>query len=208
MALVADAEGFHARRRQHKTTRLGKGGKVRRSPQAVAGRTRDGEELGRPQQLLPVENVGVWYTAPEARQGKPGHGTMLEPAHHGGPWGEGGGEVLATGTPARCGWGVVSSRGLGGGESPRHGAGLDGRTQPGKDTHPGHVGPDEYEPTSLRAIANRAGFCPARKRVQPRNRMREHCTSGSARGASGNRRPYRGGAAPVRMVEEEFTDRR
>jgi len=35
-------------------------------------------------------------------------------------------------------------------------------------------------------------FSPARTRVQPRNRMREHCTSGSARGASGNRRPYRG----------------
>jgi hypothetical protein len=33
---------------------------------------------------------------------------------------------------------------------------------------------------------------PARKRVQPRNRMRENCTSGSARGASGNRRSYRG----------------
>src|SRR5262245_22194731 len=26
-----------------------------------------------------VENVGVWYTALEARKGKPGHGTMLEP---------------------------------------------------------------------------------------------------------------------------------
>ena len=25
-----------------------------------------------------------------------------------------------------------------------------------KDTHPGHVGPEQYEPTSLRAIANRA----------------------------------------------------
>src|SRR6266571_2996076 len=30
-------------------------------------------------------------------------------------------------------------------------------------------------------------------RVQPRNRMRENCTSGSARGAPGNRRSYRGG---------------
>jgi hypothetical protein len=121
MARVADAEGFHARRRQHKTTRMGKGGKVRRSPQAVACRKRDVEARGRPQQLLPVEHVGGWSTAPEARKGKPGHGTMLEPAHHGGPWGEGGGEVLATGTPAICGWGVVSSGVLGGGESPRQG---------------------------------------------------------------------------------------
>lgn len=39
--------------------------------------------------------------------------------------------------------------------------------------------------------------CPARKRVQPRNRMRENCTSGSARGAPGNRRPYRGGCVPL-----------
>jgi hypothetical protein len=37
------------------------------------------------------------------------------------------------------------------------------------------------------------GLYPARKRVQPRNRMRENCTSGTARGASGNRRSYRGG---------------
>ena len=33
----------------------------------------------------------------------------------------------------------------------------------------------------------------SRKRVQPRNRMRKNCTSGSVRGAPGNRRPYRGG---------------
>jgi hypothetical protein len=34
----------------------------------------------------------------------------------------------------------------------------------------------------------------ARKRVQPRNRMRANCTSGSVRGTSGNRRSYRSGA--------------
>jgi len=52
---------------------------VRRSPQAVACRKRGVEELGRPQTFLPVENDGVWYTALEARKGKPGDGTMLEP---------------------------------------------------------------------------------------------------------------------------------
>ena len=67
-----------------------------------------------------------------------------------------GGRVLSQGKPAVCGWGVVSSIVLSGGESPLHGEGLDGSTQPGKDTHPGHVGPDQHEPTSLRAIANRA----------------------------------------------------
>jgi hypothetical protein len=48
MALVADAEGFHAHRRQYKTLRIGKDRKVRRSPQAVAGRQRDVQERGRP----------------------------------------------------------------------------------------------------------------------------------------------------------------
>jgi hypothetical protein len=72
---------------------------------------------------------------------------------------EEGGEVLATGTPAVCGWGVVSRVVLCGGESPPHGEGLDGSTQPGKATHPGHVGPESYEPTSLRAIAIRVLPC-------------------------------------------------
>ena len=68
---------------------------------------------------------------------------------------QGGGEVLATGTPTVCGWGVVSSVGLGGRESLRQGEGLDGSTPPGKATPPGHVGPDHDEPTSLQALANR-----------------------------------------------------
>ena len=79
MALVADAEGFNAHRRQHKSIRFGKDVKVRRSPQAVACRKRGVEELGRPHTFLPVENDGVWYTALEARKGKPGDGTILEP---------------------------------------------------------------------------------------------------------------------------------
>src|SRR4029450_9823545 len=74
-ALVADAEGFNAHRRQHKTTRIGQGGQVRRSPPAVACRKRDVKELGRPHTFLPVENDDVWYTALEAQKGKPGHGT-------------------------------------------------------------------------------------------------------------------------------------
>jgi hypothetical protein len=77
--LVADAEGFHAHRRPHKSIRMGEDAKVRRSPQVAACRKRDVEELGRPQRLLRVESVGDWYTALEAREGKPGHGTMPEP---------------------------------------------------------------------------------------------------------------------------------
>jgi hypothetical protein len=53
-ALVADAEGFHAHRRQHQTIREGAEGKVRRSPQAVACRKRGAQELGKPQRLLGV----------------------------------------------------------------------------------------------------------------------------------------------------------
>ena len=58
-------------------------------------------------------------------------------------------------------------------------------------------------PTSLRAIAIRV--LPCTERVQPRNRMRENCTSGTARGAPGNRRSYRGGAIGT---EEKTCDKR
>jgi hypothetical protein len=64
---------------------MGEAVQVRRSPQAVACRKRGVEELGKPQRLLDVENLGRGYTAPEARKGKPRHGTMLEPTLHGGP---------------------------------------------------------------------------------------------------------------------------
>ena len=87
-----------------------------------------------------VENDGVWSTTPEARQGKPGHRTMLEPTHCG--------STRARQVEEYC------DR-----ESPPHGEGLDGSTQPGKDTHPGYVGPESYEPTSLRAIATRILPC-------------------------------------------------
>ena len=53
-------------------------------------------------------------------------------------------------------WGVLSGRVLGGGESPPHGEGPDGSTQPAKETRAGHVGLDQHEPTSLRGIAERA----------------------------------------------------
>jgi RNA-directed DNA polymerase len=53
-------------------------------------------------------------------------------------------------------WGVLSGIVLGGGESPPHGEGPDGSTQPAKETRAGHVGLDQHGPTSLRGIANRA----------------------------------------------------
>ena len=77
--------GFSRSRRQHARHRCGQVVPVRRRPQAVACRTREVEELGKPQTLLWRENLGRWSPAPEAPQGKPGHGTMLEPTRHGGP---------------------------------------------------------------------------------------------------------------------------
>jgi hypothetical protein len=50
--LVADAEGFNAHRRLHKSIRVGEDAKVRRSPQAAACRKRYVKELGRPHRLL------------------------------------------------------------------------------------------------------------------------------------------------------------
>jgi hypothetical protein len=77
--LAADAEGFNAHRRPHKSIRLGEDVKVRRSPQAAACRKRYVEELGRPHRLLRGGSVGGWYTAMEAREGKPGNRTRPEP---------------------------------------------------------------------------------------------------------------------------------
>ena len=82
--------------------------------------------------------------------GKLGNGTKLEPntllENH-----EAGGRETAI-RP----WGVLSGIVLGGGESPLHGEGPDGSTQPAKETRAGHGGLDQHEPTSLRGIANRA----------------------------------------------------
>jgi hypothetical protein len=53
---VADAEGFNARRRQHRSVRFGEDVKVRRSPQAVACKKRYAVELGKPQRAPDVDN--------------------------------------------------------------------------------------------------------------------------------------------------------
>jgi hypothetical protein len=76
---VADAEGLNAHRRLPKSIRVGEDAKARRSPQAAAGRKRDVKARGRPHRLLRGGSVAGWYTAHEARQGKPGHRTMPEP---------------------------------------------------------------------------------------------------------------------------------
>ena len=170
---------------------MGEDGKVRRSPQAMACRKRDVEERGRPPQLLHGGSDGRGSTALEAQQGKPGDGTLLAPTCRDVPGGR----------KAEKDW----QR-----ERPPYAVGESYRASysaVGKAHHTGQDSTEACRPERTRipdmADRNRlrqppcgpeqSGFCPARMRVQPRNRMRENCTSGSARGASGNRRPYRGG---------------
>ncbi len=59
---------------------------------------------------------------------------------------------------AACPRGVLSGRVLSGAESPPHGEGPDGSTQPAKETRAGHGGLDKHESTSLLRIAQRATF--------------------------------------------------
>ena len=81
---IADAEGFNAPEGYtNPPIRRGGGG-----PPASSGRGMQEERRRRTWEapdVPAVENIGVWHTAPEARKGKPGHGTMLEPAHRCGP---------------------------------------------------------------------------------------------------------------------------
>ena len=91
-------------------------------------------------------------------------------------------------------WGILSGIVLRAWESHVHGEGPDGSTQPAKETCTGHVGSEHCKQTSLRGMANKAKAVHlARKRVQPRNRMRENFMSGTVRGVPGNRHSYRGG---------------
>jgi hypothetical protein len=125
--------------------------KVRRSPQAMACRKRDVEELGKPQRLPLVGKIGAGYAGIETRKGKPGHRVSLKPKRRDGRPRWAGGEILSKGKPAACRWGVLSGIVLRARESRvhasaklrrrRHGEGPDGSTQPAKETYLGHVGP-------------------------------------------------------------------
>jgi len=77
--------GCERSRRPQERHRCGQVEQGRRRPQAVACRTRAVAERGKPQTLLSVANLGSWSPAPEAPQGQPGPGPLLEPPRHGGP---------------------------------------------------------------------------------------------------------------------------
>ena len=63
---------------------------------------------------------------------------------------------------------------------------------------PDIVGVGQHKPTSVWVMADRTeagdGYRLARKRVQPRNRMRENHTAVSVQGVQGNQHHYCGGS--------------
>ncbi len=68
----------------------------------------------------------------------------------------------------------------------------DGGTQPSEDTWAGQAGPEppRQPPCGGEPSPRHLG---GRQRVASRSPVREYCTPGSVRGASGNWRPYRDG---------------
>ena len=145
----ANVEGFNARRRQHRSIRLGEDVEVRRSPQAVACRKRYAVELGKPQRVPVVGTAREWYTVIEAMNGETLKQTRPEPALLWENHEPGGSGNTFTGLNSLCSWGVLSGIVLGGWESQPHGEVSDGSTQPAKETYAGHVGADQHKQTSL-----------------------------------------------------------
>jgi hypothetical protein len=168
-----------------RSTHFGEGVEVRRSPQAVACRKRCVREPRRPHRLRAGGKPDIRYTAIEARKGKPGHGVKPEPRWTEGTSEQAGGEVLSKGTPAGCRRGVLSGIVRGAWESHVHGEGPDGSTKPAKETHAGHVGLDQHEPTSLRGIANHATLVVWRGSEYNRG---TRCGNTARRGLCGGRR--------------------
>ena len=121
----------------------------------MACRKRAGEERGRPHRLLRGGSVGVWYTALEAREGKPGNGTLPEPR----------GGVGTRDRQAEA-YGERASPPDASGESDhaeyseRGNATYQGQdVTEGRSLHrtraPDTVGPEARQPTSLQGIADR-----------------------------------------------------
>ena len=148
--------GFARSRRHHERPRVGQGVPGRQRPQAVACRKREGEELGKAQTLLDMDHLGSWYPAPEAPQGKPGHGTRLAPPLHGGPGARPAEEARHRESPPETD----------GGSSPAEYAAVGPAYDMGKDVTEGRSphrklmpdpgGPAPHEPTSLRGRAHKA----------------------------------------------------
>jgi hypothetical protein len=152
---IADAEGFNAPKAT-RTHRYGEEGEVRRSPQAVACRKRGVEELGRPQTLLGVERRRRGYIAPEARKGKPGHGTMLEPKLYEGTRTRQAEKYCHRERPLDAPGESYHAEYSAVGKAHYKGKDVTAVRSPHRQLLPDTVGPEDQEPTSLRGIANKA----------------------------------------------------
>jgi hypothetical protein len=167
--LVADAEGVNAPRRRHESLRVGEDVQVRRSPQAAAGRKRDAEARGRLHRRLGGGSVAGWYTALEARQGNPGHGTMPEPGPRRGTLDRQAEKYGAKARPpdavGQSSHASYSERGT---ATSMGQDGTEGRS-PHRTLAPDPVGPDARKPTARRGLAAKAN---ADQRHRCRDRYR------------------------------------
>ena len=167
--------------------------RTREAPRAPAvGTARDGSTAiearkGKPghgtkRKSQPVGTPEKWYPGIEAMTGKPGNGTNLKPATLA--------ENHVPGRPetAACPWGVLWGIVLGARESRVHGEGPDGSTQLAKETHAGHVGLEQHEPTSLRATALGARAYALASTTEEPDAGKLHVRVRA--GAPGNWRPY------------------
>ena len=103
-----------------------------------------------------VANVGVWHTAPEARKGKPGHGTMLEPTLHGGPGDRQAEKYCHRESPPDTDGVSYHASYSEVGKAHDMGQDVTEVRSPHRPLRPDTVGPDSQKPTSLRGIANKA----------------------------------------------------
>ena len=153
---VADAAGGNAHRRRPKRIRFGEEVKVRRSPQAAACRKRDGKARGRPHRLLGVGSVGGWYTAIEARTGKPGNSTRPEPQRRRGTRvgqaEESGDRESPPDARGESSHASYSERG----KATDTGTDVTEGRSPHRPRAPDTVGPEARQPTALRGRADKA----------------------------------------------------
>jgi hypothetical protein len=122
----------------------------------VAGRQRDVAERGKPQTLLDVDNLGRWSPAPEAPQGQPGHGTMLEPTLHGGPWDRQAEQSCPRESPPETAGVSSHAEYAAVGKAHAKGQAVPEGRSPHRPLLPDTVGPDAQQPPALRGRANKA----------------------------------------------------
>jgi len=148
--------GFSRARRQHARNRCGQVVQVRRSPQAVACRKRAVEARGKPPTLLSGANLGRWSPAPEAPQGKPGHGTRLEATLHGGTWDRQAEQSCHRASPPERAGVSYHAEDSAVGQAPSRGKDVTEGRRPPRPRLPDTGGPDPHAPTALRGRANKA----------------------------------------------------